>query len=48
MDDRETLPMDVCTVNEHFKIIFASGELDEDSVIRKFRITAADGKAYCT
>lgn len=40
--------VDVRTVSEHPKNIFASGELDEDSVIRKFRITAADGKAYAT
>jgi len=29
-------------------IIFASAELQENSVIRKFRITAADGKNYDT
>jgi hypothetical protein len=34
------------TINEHIKKIFADGELEEDSVIRKFRITAADGKSY--
>lgn len=36
------------TVSEHLKNIFASGELDEDSVIRKFRITESDGKSYAT
>ena len=36
------------TVNEHLKNIFASGELQQDSVIRKFRTTAADGKNYNT
>jgi len=36
------------TINEHLKNIFASGELNEISVIRKFRITAADGKNYDT
>ena len=30
------------TINAHLKNIFASGELDPNSVIRKFRITAAD------
>ena len=34
------------TINYHLKKIFADGELDENSVIRKFRITAADGKNY--
>lgn len=36
----------VPTVNEHLKNIFAGGELLEDSVIRKFRTTASDGKGY--
>ena len=36
------------TVNEHLKKIFSDDELDENSVIRKFRITAADGKNYDT
>lgn len=35
------------TVNEHIQKYLADGELD-DSVIRKFRITAADGKSYET
>jgi hypothetical protein len=39
---------DVRTVNEHIQNIFDEGELSPDSVIRKFRITAADGKAYDT
>jgi len=34
--------VDVRTVNEHLKNIFKSGELQEGSVIRKFRITAVD------
>jgi len=38
----------VPTINEHLKNIFDGGELDENSVIRKFRITAADGKNYNT
>lgn len=36
------------TINYHLKKIFADGELDEASVIRKFRITASDGKGYDT
>src|ERR1700727_894541 len=40
--------VDVRTVNEHLGNIFASEELHEDSVIRKFRTTAADGKIYNT
>ena len=35
-------------VSEHIKHIFEEGELQEDSVVRKFRTTAADGKAYMT
>jgi hypothetical protein len=38
----------VPTINEHLKNILASNELQEDSVVRKFRITAADGKSYDT
>ncbi len=37
---------DVRTINEHLRNIFDEEELDEDSVIRKFRITASDGKPY--
>ena len=33
-------------VSEHIKNIINEGELDEDSVVRKFRITASDGKNY--
>lgn len=36
------------TVNYHLKKIFADSELQEDSVIRNFRITAKDGKQYNT
>jgi hypothetical protein len=38
----------VPTINEHLKSIFSSNELEEDSVIRNFRITASDGKKYHT
>lgn len=36
------------TINYHIKKIFEDSELQEDSVIRKFRITALDGKSYST
>ena len=36
------------TVNYHLKQVFADNELLEASVIRNFRITAADGKSYDT
>ena len=36
------------TINYHLKKVFADSELEEDSVIRNFRITAADGKRYDT
>ena len=35
-------------VSEHIKHIFEEGELDENSVVRKFRTTATDGKNYDT
>lgn len=36
------------TINYHLKKVFSDSELEEASVIRKFRITAADGKTYDT
>jgi len=44
----ELFNVEVPTINYHLKEIFKSGELGEDSVIRIFRITAADGKTYNT
>ncbi|MCX7116613.1 MAG: virulence RhuM family protein [Legionellales bacterium] len=38
--------VDVRTISEHLQNIYISGELHEDSVIRKFRITASDDKNY--
>lgn len=35
-------------VSEHIKHIFEDGELEENSVVRKFRTTASDGKSYMT
>ena len=40
--------VDVRTINYHVKKIFSDSELQEESVIRNFRITAADGKNYST
>lgn len=36
------------TINYHLKKVFADSELEEESVIRNFRITPADGKNYNT
>lgn len=36
----------VNTINYHINKIFEDAELEKDSVIRKFRITASDGKPY--
>ena len=44
----ELFQKDIRTVNEHIKNIFGEGELSSRSVIRKFRITASDGKKYDT
>ena len=44
----ELFAVDVRTVSEHLQNIFKSGELREESVIRKFRNTASDGKKYLT
>ncbi|WP_294185875.1 virulence RhuM family protein [uncultured Sphingobacterium sp.] len=40
--------VDVRTISEHLQKIFKDKELEEDAVIRKFRITASDGKNYNT
>ena len=36
------------TINYHLRKLFNDGEIEENSVIRKFRITASDGKTYNT
>jgi hypothetical protein len=36
------------TINYHLKKVFSDSELEEGAVIRKFRITATDGKSYHT
>ena len=40
--------IDVRTINYHLKTIFQDNELQENSVIQNFRITASDGKTYDT
>lgn len=40
--------VDVRTVNEHLQNIFKTNELEEESVVRKIRTTAADNKIYAT
>ncbi len=40
--------VEVNTINYHIKKIFTDNELEENSVIRNFRITANDGKTYNT
>ncbi len=44
----EIFGVDVRTVSEHLQNIFSSAELDKDSVIRKFRITATGQKSHLT
>ncbi len=44
----ELFDIAIPTINEHLKNIFNTEELDENSVIRNFRITAGDGKIYDT
>ena len=44
----ELFGKNVRTVSEHIRNIFKEKELDDSSVIRNFRITARDGKAYDT
>jgi hypothetical protein len=44
----ELFQKDVRTINEHIRNVFSEGELREQEVIRKFRITASDGKQYDT
>lgn len=44
----ELYGVNVRTVSEHLKNIFADNELEQEAVIRNFRITAADGKNYNT
>jgi len=44
----ELFQRDKRTISEHIRNIFKEGELVEAAVVRKSRITAADGKSYLT
>ncbi|MBI3899685.1 MAG: virulence RhuM family protein [Gammaproteobacteria bacterium] len=44
----ELFGKNVRTISEHIRNVFEERELNESSVIRNFRITAADGKLYDT
>lgn len=44
----ELFGVETNTINYHLKEVFKTNELEKDSVIRKIRITAADGKRYLT
>lgn len=46
----EIFDVDVRTISEHLQNVFRTGELDQlsNSVFRKFRSTASDGKSYET
>ena len=44
----ELFGVTVPTISEHITNIFKTKELDENSVVRKFRTTAQDGKNYQT
>nr|WP_218587599.1 RhuM family protein [Fibrobacter sp. UWR3] len=42
----ELYGVSVPAINQHIKNILEDGELTEDSVIKKYLITAGDGKNY--
>ena len=44
----ELFDVDRRTIGEHMQNIYSSGELQEESVSRKFRLTASDGRNYNT
>ena len=44
----ELYSVNVRTISDHLQQVFIDNELDKNSVIRKFRITANDGKNYDT
>ena len=44
----ELYGVSIAAINQHLKKVFDDSELDENSVIKKYLITAADGKNYDT
>jgi hypothetical protein len=42
----ELFDKDKSTISEHIQNIFKEGELQIGPTVRKFRITASDGKSY--
>lgn len=42
----ELFDVTISAINQHLQNIFESLELDQNSVIKKFLITASDGKKY--
>ncbi|MCR5275344.1 MAG: virulence RhuM family protein [Clostridiales bacterium] len=44
----ELYDVSVANINQHLKKIFEDGELTEETVIKKYLITATDGKQYLT
>ena len=44
----ELFAVKVPAINKHLKNFFSDGEIQENSVVRKFRTTAADAKQYLT
>ena len=44
----ELYDVSIAAINQHLKTIFDDSELEKDAVIKKYLITAADGKKYNT
>jgi hypothetical protein len=44
----ELYDVSVPAISQHLHTVFTDGELHEDSVVKKYLITAADGKKYNT
>ncbi len=44
----ELYQVETHTINYHLKKLFSDSEVEENAVVRNFRITAQDGKTYNT